>query len=271
MPTFLVTGASRGLGFAFLKELSADRENLVVGPVRNKLSTERKIAEELGSPDNIRIVEADITNCEALKESVQEVSKLTSGVLDYIIANAALIPSWSAWVAVDVLAQNPELLEKDILDSIKVNVVGNVHLFNLYMPLVLNGRAKKVIAISSGMSDIEFIRQFEIEPAAPYAVSKAGVNVVIAKFAARYAKDGVLSMSICPGSVNTGFEGEMTEEKTQKALRLASKFVDYAPNFQGPSSPEDSAKAVLGVMFEASLEKGGSGSFVSRYGNKQWM
>ncbi|KAL6353711.1 hypothetical protein LRP88_12699 [Fusarium phalaenopsidis] len=249
MPTFLVTGASRGLGFAFLKELSADRDSLVVGLVRNKVSTERKITEELGSPDNIRIVEADITNYDALKDSVQEVSKITSGVLDYIIANAALIPSWSAWDAVDVVAQNPELLERDILESIKVNVVGNVHLFNLYMPLVLNGRAKKVIAISSGMSDIEFIP----------------------KFAVRYAKDGVLFMSICPGSVNTGFEREMTEEKTQKALRLASKFVDYAPNFRGPSSPEDSAKAVLGVMFESSLEKGDNGSFVSRYGNKQWM
>lgn len=95
-------------------------------------------------------------------------------------------------------------------------MVGNVHLFNLYMPLVHNGRAKKVIAISSGMSDIEFIRQFEIEPAAPYAVSKAGVNVVIAKFAARYAKDGVLFMSICPGSVNTGFEGESTYDPTKQ-------------------------------------------------------
>ncbi|RSL90860.1 hypothetical protein CEP52_014433 [Fusarium oligoseptatum] len=271
MPTFLVTGASRGLGFAFLKELSADRENLVVGLVRNKSSTERKVADELGSPDNVRIVEADITNYDALKASVQEVSKITSGALDYIIANAALIPSWSAWDAVDVLAQSPELLEKDIIDSAKVNVVGNVHLFNLYMPLVLQGRAKKVIAISSGMSDIEFIRQFDIEPAAPYAVSKAGVNVIVAKFAARYAKDGVLFMSICPGSVNTGFEGEMTEEQTQKVLHLASRFVDYAPNFRGPSSPEDSAKAVLGVMFGASLEKGNSGSFLSRYGNKQWM
>ncbi|KAJ4329301.1 hypothetical protein N0V84_000196 [Fusarium piperis] len=271
MPKFLVTGASRGLGFAFLKELSADRENLVVGLVRNKSSTERKIAEEIGSPDNVHIVEADMTDYDALKGSVQEVSKLTSGALDYIIANAGLIPSWSAWDTVDVLGQSPALLEKDIIDSVKVNVIGNVHLFNLYTPLVLKGQAKKVIAVSSGMSDVEFIRQFEIEPAAPYAVSKAGVNVIVAKFAARYAKDGVLFMSICPGSVNTGFEGEMTQEQTKKALHLASKFVSYAPNFRGPSSPEDSAKAVLGVMFEASLEKGSSGSFVSRYGNKQWM
>ncbi|RSL61037.1 hypothetical protein CEP54_006461 [Fusarium duplospermum] len=219
MPTLLVTGASRGLGFAFLKELSADRENLVVGLARNKPSTERKIVEELGSAANVLIVEADITNYDALKKSVQEVSKITSGTLDYIIANAALIPSWSAWDAVDVL----------------VNVAGNIHIFNLYMPLVLKGRAKKVIAISSGMSDIEVIRQFDIEPAAPYAVRKTGLNVIVAKFAARYAKDGVLFMSICPGSVNTGFEGEMTEEQTQKALHLASKFVDYAPNFHGPT------------------------------------
>jgi NAD(P)-dependent dehydrogenase (short-subunit alcohol dehydrogenase family) len=91
-----------------------------------------------------------------------------------------------------------------------VNVIGNFHLFNLFTPLVLKGQGKKVIAISSGMSDVDFIREFEIEPAAPYAISKAGTSVVTAKFASRYAKDGVLFMSICPGSVNSGFEGEST-------------------------------------------------------------
>jgi NAD(P)-dependent dehydrogenase (short-subunit alcohol dehydrogenase family) len=91
-----------------------------------------------------------------------------------------------------------------------VNVVGNFHLFNLFIPLVLKGRGKKVVAISSGMSDVDFIRQFEIEPAAPYGISKAGTNVVTAKFASRYAKDGVLFMSICPGSVDSGFQGEST-------------------------------------------------------------
>ena len=105
-------------------------------------------------------------------------------------------------------ARDPEYLVKDLQDSFNVNVIGNFHLFNLFTPLVLKGQGKKVIAISSGMSDIDFIRQFEIEPAPAYAISKAGTNVLTAKFAARYAKEGVLFMSICPGSVDSGFEGE---------------------------------------------------------------
>ncbi|KAG5659715.1 hypothetical protein KAF25_002274 [Fusarium avenaceum] len=271
MPSYLVTGASRGLGFAFVRELFKSRDNTVIGLVRDKSATDAKIAEELGSLSNIHILEADITNYEALKNCVYAVSQITGGSLDYIIANAGLIPLWSAWDSVNILAQSPQLLEKDLLESFKVNVIGNFHLFNLFTPLVLKGRGKKVVAISSGMSDVDFIREFEIEPAAPYAISKAGTSVVTAKFASRYAKDGVLFMSICPGSVNSGFEGEMTEEQIQKAQKLASKFVNYAPHYKGPSSPEESAKAVLSVMHEASLEKGSSGAFVSRYGNKQWM
>ncbi|SPJ76033.1 related to protoporphyrinogen oxidase [Fusarium torulosum] len=271
MPSYLVTGASRGLGFAFLKELSKDSGNTVIGLVRDKSATDAKISEELGSLSNIYILEADITDYDALKNSVHAVSEITGGSLDYIIANAGLIPLWSAWDSVDVLAHSPELLENDLLKSFKVNVVGNFHLFNLFTPLVLKGRGKKVVAISSGMSDVDFIRQFEIEPAAPYGISKAGKNVVTAKFASRYAKEGVLFMSICPGSVDSGFQGEMTEEQIQKAGKLMAKFVNYAPHHKGPSSPEESAKAVLSVMHEASLEKGSSGAFVSRYGNKQWM
>ncbi|KAI7763804.1 hypothetical protein LZL87_012702 [Fusarium oxysporum] len=232
MPSYLVAGASRGLGFGFIQVLSSNPDNTVIGLVRNKAATDKKLAEELGSPNN---------------GAVEAVSEIAEGPLDYVIANAGLIALWSQWDAVDVLAKDPEHLVKDLQDSFNVNVIGNFHLFNLFTPLVLKGQGKKVIAISSGMSDIDFIRQFEIEPAPAYAISKAGTSVLTAKFAARYAKEGVLFMSICPGSVNSGFEGEC------------------------PSTPVDSAKAVLKVMNEASLEKGSSGALVSKFGNKQWM
>ncbi|KAG7421205.1 Oxidoreductase UcpA [Fusarium oxysporum f. sp. rapae] len=211
MPPYLSTGASRGLG------ASLTRCSLVA-------ATDKKLAEELGSPKNLHIFEADITDYNAFKGAVEAVSEIAEGSLGYVIANAGLIALWSQWDAVDMLAKDPEHLVKDLQDSFNVNVIGNFHLFNLFTPLVLKGQGKKVIAISSGMSDIDFIRQFEIEPAPAYAISKAGTSVLTAKFAARYAKEGVLFMSICPGSVNSGFEGELTEEQKERWRSSGASF-----------------------------------------------
>lgn len=95
-------------------------------------------------------------------------------------------------------------MEEEFMAGCKTNVVGNVNLFNLFLPLILKGKQKKVAFISSGMADIELIRNLEIEMSAPYAVGKAAANAVVAKFSAEYAKDGVLFMSISPGVVDTG-------------------------------------------------------------------
>ena len=72
------------------------------------------------------------------------------------------------------------------------------------MPLILKGKKKKVIIISSGMADDSLTAKYEIEGGGPYSISKSGVNTVVVKFSAEYAKDGVLFMSICPGIVDTG-------------------------------------------------------------------
>lgn len=100
--------------------------------------------------------------------------------------------------------KNPIALEEELLSNCKTNLVGTVHLFNLFVPLILKGQQKKVIAISSGMADLDLISKFDIEVSGPYAAGKAANNVVVAKFGAEYAKDGVLFMSICPGVVDTG-------------------------------------------------------------------
>jgi NAD(P)-dependent dehydrogenase (short-subunit alcohol dehydrogenase family) len=38
----------------------------------------------------------------------------------------------------------------------------------------------------------------------PYAMSKATLNMLMAKFNAAYAEEGILFMSLCPGMVDTG-------------------------------------------------------------------
>ncbi len=54
-------------------------------------------------------------------------------------------------------------------------------------------------------------------------------------------------------------------------MALAAKFVQAYPHFKGPISPEESVKSVLAVVENASVERGDGGSYVSHYGNKQWL
>lgn len=72
------------------------------------------------------------------------------------------------------------------------------------MPLILKGTAKKVLVITSGMSDAEAARKYDLWENGPYSVSKAAVNMVIAKFSAEYRSQGVLVLGICPGIVDVG-------------------------------------------------------------------
>lgn len=89
-----------------------------------------------------------------------------------------------------------------------VNIVGNINLFKLYIPLLLKGQAKKVISLTTGHADLDSINQIDIEPAALYSISKAGMNIAVAKFSAQYKKDGILFFSLSPGVVDVGSQAD---------------------------------------------------------------
>jgi NAD(P)-dependent dehydrogenase (short-subunit alcohol dehydrogenase family) len=135
---------------------------------------------------------------------VAATSAITSGTLDVLIASAALMRDWSAFDPFSVLSQEPSRLTTELMDMFNTNVVGNIHLINLFMPLILKGNLKKVIAITSGMADTSLVVKHNIYEGAPYSISKAALNMAVAKFQAEYEKDGVLFMAVCPGAVNTG-------------------------------------------------------------------
>jgi short-subunit dehydrogenase len=88
MPSYVVTGVSRGLGvsftcplpsrsksvfyyqYEFLRQLSSDPENTVIGLVRDKPATDKKLPEELkGQLSKVHILQADITDYDTLKMS----------------------------------------------------------------------------------------------------------------------------------------------------------------------------------------------------------
>jgi NAD(P)-dependent dehydrogenase (short-subunit alcohol dehydrogenase family) len=95
-------------------------------------------------------------------------------------------------------------MKEEMLAGFSTNVVGTVHLFSLFLPLILQGRHKKVIYMSSAFADLDLITKYGMEASGPYIVEKAAGNMVVAKYHAEYAKDGVLFMSVAPGVVDTG-------------------------------------------------------------------
>jgi NAD(P)-dependent dehydrogenase (short-subunit alcohol dehydrogenase family) len=72
------------------------------------------------------------------------------------------------------------------------------------MPLVLQGTTKKVITISTGMADADVVTKYNVHEGVAYTISKAAMNMAVAKFQAEYAEQGVLFMAISPGVINSG-------------------------------------------------------------------
>ncbi|SPO07746.1 related to protoporphyrinogen oxidase [Cephalotrichum gorgonifer] len=270
MSTYLVTGVSRGIGWAFLEKLSSNSDNTVIGLVRNKVGTEKRVAEELADRSNIHLVEADLADYEAVKRTVPEVSAITGGSLDYIIANAGLITAWLPSFPMSILAETPRKLEEEMMESFRVNVIGNMNIYNLYMPLVLKGSVKKVITLSTGHADIDLATKYNLDMSGPYTISKAALNMTVAKYHATYADQGVLFMSISPGFVETGQQDNVTEEELPYLQKMVEKFISYAPDMK-KLTPQESVDAMMTVIYDSSLKNGRGGAFISHKGTKRWL
>jgi NAD(P)-dependent dehydrogenase (short-subunit alcohol dehydrogenase family) len=151
------------------------------------------------------------------------------------------------------------------------NVLGIIHLFTLFTPLVLAGTAKKVIYISTGVADVELIRTYDLMDCSLYGISKAAGNMVVARFSAAYKIDGVLFLSLSPGVVDTGHGTGLSQHAQERVGYMVKQVAAYAPDWKGPLTPEESVSMMRSVIDGASVEKGDGGAFLSHLGNKRWI
>ncbi|KAJ6541762.1 hypothetical protein B0H19DRAFT_1381357 [Mycena capillaripes] len=265
MSSYVVTGASRGIGLEFVKQLSADNKNTVFAIVRNR-ATATNLTDL--STNNVTVLEADVTDAKTLKLAAAEVSKATGGKLEVLICNAGKsnLPGFT-------LDQFPsaEALEHDLLDNFKSNTISVVHSINAFLPLLKNGSTKKVITISSGLADPEFTILGEITAQGAYSISKAALNMVVAKYAAQFKAEGFIFLALCPGSVDTSptAVSPRSAGAVEEYKMLFEAIPKVAPHFKGPITPEESVRMQLEVINRWTVKD--TGAFVSHFGNKQWL
>lgn len=267
MPSYLITDASRGLGYGWVEYLAADPSNTVIAIVRNKPATEARLAKD--NIKNVHVFAADVVDHAALATAAADTAKVTSGKLDFLVHNAALISDQSRYIT--ALGDTPEGLEEDLVSSFRSNVVGTANVVSAFLPLIRAGKEKKVIVTSSGMADLDFVNQFGIAIATAYAVSKAAANMLVSKYHAALGKsEGILVFSMSPGLVDTREGKPLSEEEAAGFKAMGEQFKDYAPHFKGPLTTKESVEAQLKVINYATVETFG-GSFVSHFGDKQWL
>ena len=215
----LVTGASRGIGFAIAKILS---ENGAIVVITAKNSERIKQAE-------VKIPNSFAITCDIRKKNeVQNVVNQTIkkfGKLDILVNNAGIFPR---------IKQLHEIDEEEWNEVIDVNLTGQFRFTKEAIPY-LQKTSGCIINISSDAG----LKAYQGFNADAYSASKAALIVLTKCWALEYAKDKIRVNCICPGVVDT----DMT-----KPFLKNQKDIDFMNN-EHPlgriGQPEEIGKAVL--------------------------
>ena len=204
MPIYVVTGANRGLGLEFCRQVSADASNIVVAGSRS-LTSDLSDLESLNKHDNIHILECDTSVPSSIESFAQKVTKtIGSGTkIDYIINNAAT-NSVPAQTSLD-------MTQEDFLAEVNVNVMGPAKIVQTLGPHLQKGSV--VMNMTSGLGSCGRSKGMVPRKCATYSISKAAVDMLTIHQAFDYGtegpqKNGAVVICMDPGWVKTRMGGK---------------------------------------------------------------
>lgn len=222
--TAIVTGGSRGIGFAVVKQLMGEGMNVVVMHAHASAKADENLA---GLKGSFTHVQGDITNEQDRRRCI-ETTVDVYGRIDILVNNAGVAPTQRA----DLL----EMTEESYDRVMSVNLKAAMFLTQLAakqmikQPTAPDGRGT-IINISSISSDAVSLNRAE------YCISKAGLSMMTKLFAARLAEEYIYVYEVRPGVIET----DMTAAVKEKYDALFEQ--DICP-IKRWGQPEDVAKAV---------------------------
>ncbi|CCM05065.1 uncharacterized protein FIBRA_07271 [Fibroporia radiculosa] len=234
MPSYLITGASRGIGLAMVAALLEQPDTFVVAAARSPKQS--KGLQELSAryKDRLALIVIDYANFASIDEAAKQAAAVLPDGLDYLISNAgAALQSPIGFEDIDVNVFEEEL---------RINAVAPVQVVRAFLPLVKRGKEKKIVLVTSELGSLEKAPVFTTL-AITYSATKTALNIIARRWAPVLAEEGIATILIHPGWVDTDLGNEINEW--------------IADHFPGMSkiSVDESVKGCLKVFKDAQVEK----------------
>ncbi|KAI8051899.1 4-dihydrotrisporin dehydrogenase [Gilbertella persicaria] len=208
---YVITGASRGIGLEFVRQIAA-KGNTVFACARNPDASEG--LQKLVDNKKVFSVKLDTTNEESLKAAVKEIEKHASEGIDVLINNAGIGSKSSI---------NPETVSKsDLLKTFETNVCGTSEATQAFLPLLRKrgqDKVKKIVNISSILGSLAKIN--EINPnggVVDYNISKTALNMLTRVTAHVLEKENFIVYASHPGWVKTDMGGDGAPVEPQDSV-----------------------------------------------------
>lgn len=201
MPSYAITGASKGIGLEFIRQLAANTDNTVLAIVRNPKAS--NINEVASTNPNVHIVKGDVTDPKSILEAASSASTITGGKLDVLIHNSNAVDSATMGLSPSQFPFDAEAVQKMFEPPLATAIYGGLWTTNAFLPLIEKGTLKKIVHISSAMALPDLIKKSGISYAVAYSAAKAGMNVQVAKYAAELTPKGIKVLALSPGWVDT--------------------------------------------------------------------
>ena len=269
--TALITGGSRGIGFAICVRLARDGFNIALAGTREENSCRENldildsaIAEHTAkTAEKTRAsrlyIQADVSAPEGRRKIIDETVNRFSRI-DVLVNNAGVAPK----VRADLL----DMTEESWNYVIDTNLKSNMFLTQLAVKIMLgqelpdtsalavanaaanaaaltaadNVRGKKrgtIINISSVSAEVSSVNRGE------YCVSKAGISMLTTLYADRLAREGIFVHEIRPGVIRT----DMTSAVTEKYDRLIEQGAFPIARWGAPEDIAEAAAVFAGDSF----------------------
>ncbi|KAL2812728.1 hypothetical protein BJX63DRAFT_395965 [Aspergillus granulosus] len=229
MATYLITGASRGLGLS-LATILTSKPDLKVGLVfiTSRNTSTPKIT-ELVEKTSGRVVpvQLDPSDPQSLKAAVEFVESQVQGSgLDVLVNNAGVQRFTNGKVG--------DMSSTDLTEVLYTNVTLAHLVTSAFLPLLRQGKRKIIANISSTVGSIALAPGFARYPAHSYKISKTATNMLTMQYALDYKDEGFSVFAISPGWLRTDLGGPNADLSVETGAKEVLRYLKEAgPDFNG--------------------------------------